>query len=129
MAVRPPGGGFAFPPAPPPPQPVWAPPYAMSLMPGAIISGSLGGFNTLTVKNTALDGLAVLGSSDGGIGVEGITWAITDTHYGVYGLSYSPQGYGGYFENRPWGGQGGGGGGGYGKTDLGTGVSGLRGGG
>ena len=74
-----------------PRQPIYAVPYARSLRPGADISGVINGGSVLSLTNSS-----TLDSSKGlyalATGASGIT-------YGVYGLSNSPSGYGGYFTN------------------------------
>jgi len=77
-----------------PRQYIYAVPYAWSLRPGAIISGSKSG-SILLVENTdgGGDSYAVWGqSSGGGFGVVGRS----DSGPGVYG--WSPSGYAGYFD-------------------------------
>ena len=128
-------------------------PYALSLRPGATISGTLpvltarGGeaFGQLArleivsivpfiaypvgvygegdwgVYGYSADALGVRGKSAGtsGTGVEGFAQATSGTTYGVYGIAQSPDGYGGYFENRATSGNAWGV---YGKSDSATGI-------
>lgn len=77
-----------------PRQRIYSVPYARSLRPGAIISGSQSG-SLLLVENTdgGSDSYAVWGQSSGsGFGVVGRS----DSGPGVYG--WSPSGYAGYFD-------------------------------
>jgi hypothetical protein len=64
-------------------------PYAYSLRPGAIISGTVADAATLQVDNWATDGR----------GLRGYARAASGVNYGVLGRSWSPNGYGGYFGN------------------------------
>ncbi|MCB9420597.1 MAG: hypothetical protein H6667_12390 [Ardenticatenaceae bacterium] len=64
-------------------------PYAFSLRPGAIISGSLSSA-VLHVENW----------SSSGRGVRVYAMSETGTNYGIVGASRSPDGYGGYFYNN-----------------------------
>jgi hypothetical protein len=68
-------------------------PYAVSLRPGADISGTVAGNPILQVENSAPDGR----------GLRGYTTSATGINYGVVGRSYSPDGYGGYFANNAGG--------------------------
>jgi len=95
-----------------PRQPIYAVPYAWSLRPGAVISGSLG-----TTPNLHLETW-----STNGRGLRSYAMATTGTNYGIVGASLSPNGFGGYFYNN------GGGTGLYAYTDsyAGFGVVGLQ---
>ncbi len=89
-----------------PRQELTAAPYALSLRPGAVISGTVAGGIALTVLNGAANGGAVyargpnavigISESPGYAAILGRNTAITDTTYGVYGLSDSTEGYGVY---------------------------------
>lgn len=84
-------------------------PYALSLIPGAEISGSFETGGVLNVKNNAnssngsavwgesVRGTGVLGASDNDIGVYGATGGTTSSDYGVFGIgegiSYGVHGY------------------------------------
>lgn len=83
-------------------------PYAFSLRPGAIISGSLNTTPILHIENwsTSGRGLRVYAMSE------------TGTNYGIVGASRSPDGYGGYYYNN------GGGTGLYGSSTNGYGIHG-----
>ena len=70
-----------------PRQVIYPVPYALSLVPGAVISTS--GSSALYLRNTSASGRAL----------EGLATSATGTNYGVYGTSNSPNGYGGYFYN------------------------------
>lgn len=72
-----------------PRQGIYGVPYAHSLRPGAIVSGTVASDATLHVVNSATDGRAV----------RGYALATSGTNYGVMGRSYSSSGYGGYFSN------------------------------
>ena len=73
-----------------PRQPIYAVPYAWSLRPGAVISGSIGS-----------DAIAHIETwSTNGRGVRAYAMAQTGTNYGMVGASRSPDGYGGYFYNN-----------------------------
>jgi hypothetical protein len=65
-------------------------PYAWSLRPGAVISGSLGSNATLHIENWGA----------GGRGLRVYAMDETSTNYGIVGASRSPDGYGGYFYNN-----------------------------
>jgi hypothetical protein len=101
MSVRVTGGGSYTPLTPR--QALTAAPYAMSLMPGAYVSGSTPiGTGVLGLNNygvgdgiraSANTGYGVIGSSLSAVGVYG-----TGPSVGVYGQSSS--GYGGYFEGK-----------------------------
>ena len=108
-------------------------PYALSLRPGADISGEPDTHYGLRVSNETATGIAygvqgysastsgrgvyggasansgatygVFGwsNSTSGTGVYGIAGATSGTTYGVYGKSDSPDGYGGYFYNNAGG--------------------------
>ncbi len=62
-------------------------PYAISLVPGAVISTA--GYPALHVEST----------SPSGRGLRAYASATSGTNYGVVGVSSSPNGYGGYFYN------------------------------
>jgi hypothetical protein len=84
-------------------------PYALSLIPGAEISGSYASGSVLKVANIAnpssgsalwgssVSGIGIVGSSDNDIGVYGTTNGGANSDYGVYGqgsgLSYGVHGY------------------------------------
>jgi hypothetical protein len=115
-----------------PRQLITATPYALSLRPGAKVSG--GGMSaelattqllSISPLRFALIGVrgegtwGVLGYSDSSVGVRGVAGAsgattgtgvfglaqpTSGTTYGVYGKAQSPGGYGGYFENAAAGG-------------------------
>jgi hypothetical protein len=107
LEVRPHGvGGYTILPR----QPITNVPYAWSLQPGAVISGTptawdgwvtkvnMGGAYPVAsaILGTAATGSAVAGQSPGGNG----TYGYTDDGYGVYGYdggSLQARGYGGYF--------------------------------
>ena len=61
--------------------------YAMSLAPGAVISGSLSSASVLQAINSGTYGRGLYGWATGTTGV----------NYGVYGRTSSPNGYAGYF--------------------------------
>ena len=88
-----------------PRQPIYPVPYAFSLRPGAIISGSLSSA-ILHVENW----------SSSGRGVRVYAMSETGVNYGIVGASRSPDGFGGYFYNN------GGGTGLYGSSTNGYGV-------
>jgi len=97
---------------------LYATPYALSLRPGAIIRGDS------SLDDPALYGIGqafgVQGEShgSGGVGVVGVNWSTSGAYNkGVWGVSCSPDGYGGYFANYSFGGQGGGGYGIYAESD------------
>jgi hypothetical protein len=115
-----------------PRQLITATPYALSLRPGAKVSGGgmsaeLATMQLLSISplRFALIGVrgegtwGVLGYSDSSVGVRGVAGAsgattgtgvfglaqpTSGTTYGVYGKAQSPGGYGGYFENAAAGG-------------------------
>jgi len=64
-------------------------PYAWSLRPGANISGTVGGGAVVHAENWATNGR----------GLRGWARAASGINYGVIGGSWSPDGYGGYFDN------------------------------
>ena len=68
-------------------------PYAWSLRPGAIISGSLGSNAVLHIENWGT----------GGRGLRSYAMATSGENYGIVGSSRSPAGYGGYFYNNAGG--------------------------
>jgi hypothetical protein len=73
-----------------PRQPIYAVPYAWSLRPGAVISGSVAGGAILHIENWDLTGR----------GLRAYAMSTTGANYGVTGASRSPAGYGGYFYNN-----------------------------
>jgi hypothetical protein len=75
-----------------PRQPIYAVPYARSLRPGADIRGEIAANSILTLYNSSI--------SDGTKGLYADTLGISGRTYGVYGVSNSPGGYGGYFINN-----------------------------
>jgi len=81
-----------------PRQALTATPYALSLRPGATVSGEVANANSLTVVNSAASGAsrAVYGIdySTGGTGVFGLSAAASGTTYGVYGHADSTNGTG-----------------------------------
>jgi hypothetical protein len=72
-----------------PRQPFYPVPYARSLVPGVIISGTRGGDAILHIENW--------GST--GRGLRSYAMYTATANYGVVGASRSPDGYGGYFYN------------------------------
>jgi hypothetical protein len=68
-----------------PRQVIYPVPYALSLVPGAVISTT--GYPALHVEST----------SPSGRGLRAYASATSGTNYGVVGASFSPNGYGGYF--------------------------------
>jgi hypothetical protein len=130
-------------------------PYALSLRPGAVISGTavpvlrardldadgeLATLEIISVSPFVARSVGVEGEGDWGVygyspdyigvrgetgtsatsgtGVYGLAQATSGTTYGVYGRAQSPDGYGGYFENKATSG----GVALYGKSDGATGV-------
>ncbi len=75
-----------------PRQPIYPVPYAYSLVPGADVKESVDGASIFEAENSS--------SANGSKGLLGESTATSGTTYGVYGLVASPNGYGGYFENR-----------------------------
>jgi hypothetical protein len=73
-----------------PRQPIYAVPYAWSLKPGAVISGSTGSDPIVHLETW----------SSNGRGLRAYAMSSTGTNYGVVGASRSPDGYGGYFYNN-----------------------------
>jgi hypothetical protein len=75
-----------------------ATPYALSLLPGATISGTLTEASALTIQNNATTGesygISGKSFSDEGRGVYGYAGAANGYTYGVYGASYSSSGRG-----------------------------------
>lgn len=65
-------------------------PYAWSLRPGAVISGTINSSATMHIENW--------GTSGRGLRVYAMDQ--TSTNYGIVGASRSPNGYGGYFYNN-----------------------------
>ncbi|UCC64972.1 MAG: hypothetical protein JSV36_08020, partial [Anaerolineae bacterium] len=86
-------------------------PYAWSLRPGAIISGTLGSNAIVHIENWG----------SGGRGLRSYAMDTSGTNYGVVGASRSPDGYGGYFYNN------GGGDALYGKSTESSGGDGVTG--
>lgn len=72
-----------------PRQQIYAVPYAFSLRPGAVISGSLNAA-LVHIENTNASGRALRAYAS----------STTGTNYGVVGASSSPAGFGGYFYNN-----------------------------
>ena len=70
-------------------QAIYPVPYAFSLKPGANISGTVADDAILHVENSATSGR----------GLRGWARAASGVNYGVIGGSWSPDGYGGYFDN------------------------------
>jgi hypothetical protein len=71
-------------------QPIFAVPYAWSLRPSAVISGTIAGGPVVHIENSAASG-------------RGLRVYATDTssvNYGIVGASKSLNGYGGYFYNN-----------------------------
>jgi hypothetical protein len=73
-----------------PRQPIYAVPYAWSLKPGAVISGSTGSDAIIHLETWSTNGR----------GLRAYAMDETGTNYGVVGASRSPAGYGGYFYNN-----------------------------
>jgi len=75
-------------------------PYALSLRPGAEITGNVGSPAALVAENTTASGVAdgVWGksASSSGAGIYGNAYATSGENYGVYGKSDSPDGRGVY---------------------------------
>ena len=100
IAVRCPTGGATSYTVLSPRQPLWATPYALSLMPGAVISGTA--YQELKVENYAPTGGIPAGISGeiyaatDGVGVHGINYTSSAGAYGtgVWGRTYSPKGQG-----------------------------------
>jgi hypothetical protein len=84
-----------------PRQPLTAAPYAISLKPGAQITGQVANGNGLSATNTTTSGygFGIKGQTDAiqGAGVYGYASASGGDVYGVYGVSNSASGYGGVF--------------------------------
>jgi len=76
-----------------PRQPIYAVPYAWSLKPGAVISGSTGSDAIIHLETWSTNGR----------GLRAYAMAETGTNYGIVGASRSPDGYGGYFYNSAGG--------------------------
>ncbi len=74
-----------------PRQPIYAVPYARSLRPGADISGAVNGLSILALYNSS--------TQNGTSGLFAEAAGDSGRTYGVHGLSRSPAGYGGYFNN------------------------------
>lgn len=75
-----------------PRQPVYPVPYAVSLKPGAVISGTIGSAPILHIENSGTNGRGLRSYATG-----------TGTNYGVVGASTSLEGYGGFFYNSAGG--------------------------
>jgi hypothetical protein len=73
-----------------PRQPIYAVPYAWSLRPGAVISGTQSNDAILHIENWGA----------GGRGLRAYAMTTTGANYGVTGASRSVDGYGGYFYNN-----------------------------
>ncbi len=73
-----------------PRQAIYAVPYAWSLKPGAVISGSTGSDAIVHIETWSTNGR----------GLRAYAMADTGTNYGMVGASRSPDGYGGYFYNN-----------------------------
>jgi len=78
-----------------PRQPLSPVPYAYSLVPGADLRGDLPFTSMFFAQNS---------SSSGGQGLHGKASATSGGNIGVYGSSWSPEGYGGWFVNNASGG-------------------------
>jgi hypothetical protein len=74
-----------------PRQPIYAVPYARSLRPGADIRGEVSSGSILALYNTS--------TSDSSKGLYAEVQGVSGITYGVYGRSWSPNGFGGYFDN------------------------------
>jgi hypothetical protein len=74
-----------------PRQPIYAVPYARSLRPGADIGGEVSGLSTLALYNTS--------TTNNSKGLYSIAEGNSGITFGVYGRAWSPDGYGGYFDN------------------------------
>jgi hypothetical protein len=72
-----------------PRRPIFATPYAWSLRPGAVISGTIPSEPILHIENWGT----------GGRGLRVYAMSETGTNYGIVGASRSPNGFGGYFYN------------------------------
>jgi len=70
-------------------QAIYPVPYAFSLKPGADISGTIGSDAVVHAENWATNGR----------GLRGWARAASGVNYGVIAGSWSPDGYGGYFDN------------------------------
>lgn len=73
-----------------PRQPIYAVPYAWSLRPGAVISGSLDSTPVVHIEDW----------SETGRGLRVYAMSQTGSNYGIVGASRSPAGLGGYFYNN-----------------------------
>lgn len=80
-----------------PRQKLYGAPYAFSLIPGARVTGNLGGGAVLLVENDG-NGTGFWGRSDGGIGVKGESLG---SRAGVYGTSYDGPGVEGSGDDGP----------------------------
>jgi hypothetical protein len=74
-----------------PRQPIYAVPYARSLRPGADIRGEVASLSMLAVYNTSV--------TDSSKGLYAEVQGASGITYAVYGRAWSPDGFGGYFEN------------------------------
>ncbi len=87
-----------------PRQPLTATPYALSLRPGAKVTGDTGLVAALSAKNTnSVAGFGLAGTTDGntvGAGVFGVATASSGEVHGVWGSTESASGYAGYFSNE-----------------------------
>ena len=73
-----------------PRQAIYSVPYALSLRPGAIISGATGSTAIVHVETWSTNGR----------GLRAYAMSDTGVNYGMVGASRSPDGYGGYFYNN-----------------------------
>jgi hypothetical protein len=73
-----------------PRQPIFATPYAWSLIPGGMISSTIGGGPILHIENSAANGR----------GLRAYATSQTGVNYGIVGASRSPDGFAGYFYNN-----------------------------
>ncbi len=102
IAVRCPSGGIGFYTTLSPRQPLWATPYALSLMPGAVISGSVSdqgeNYGLLNLKNTNAQGHALVAStySSTSAAILGLAYSATGSAHGISGYTNSPEGSGVY---------------------------------
>jgi hypothetical protein len=74
-------------------------PYALSLVPGAVISHSSGTILTLHSTDSNGEGLQTDVTGTTGKALEAISKAGSGENYGVYATNNSPAGYAGYFYN------------------------------
>jgi len=73
-----------------PRQPIFAVPYAWSLRPGAVISGTVGPDPVVHIQN----------ADPSGRGLRVYSMSQTGTNYAIVGAARSPNGFGGYFYNN-----------------------------